>query len=101
MQRKLRNWSKNWKMIIQLLGIAMIYTIVWLPVSIVSLITMIDSDPEETENIANHFYFVTYLCEMAVPIVALFFWPELMQKLRRGLQSNSVAPLTVIAHSRN
>lgn len=88
-------------MIIQLLGIAMIYTIVWLPVSIVSLITMIDSDPEETENIASHFYFVTYLCEMAVPIVALFFWPELMQKLRRGLQSNSIAPFTVVAHSTN
>jgi hypothetical protein len=102
MQRNLRNWSKNWKMIIQLLSIAVIYTIVWLPVSIIYIISIINpSSPRATETIADHFYFLTYLCEIAVPVVALFFWPELMQKLRRHFRSNSIAPITMGAYSTN
>jgi len=94
MQRNLRRWSRNRKMIVQLLGIAIIYTIVWLPVSIVSLITMLHSSVESAESIANHFYYVTYLCELTVPVVSLFFWPEIMQKLHRRLRPSAVVFVT-------
>jgi hypothetical protein len=101
MQRNLRNWSKNWKMIIQLLGIAIIYTIVWLPLSIISLITMLYIDHKAAENIAIQFYFITYLCEMSVPIIALLFWPEMMQRIRRHIQPNAVASITMGPYSIN
>jgi hypothetical protein len=102
MQRNLRNWSKNWKMVIQLLGIAIIYTIIWLPLSIISLIEMFhrnDNTEKSATNIAKHFYFVTYLSEMSVPIVALLCWPEIMQKLQRRFRSNAVASVTVGPYS--
>jgi hypothetical protein len=102
MQRNLRNWSKNWKMVIQLLGIAIIYTIIWLPLSIISLIEMFhrnDNTEKSATNIAKHFYFVTYLSEMSVPIVALLCWSEIMQKLQRRFRSNAVASVTVGPYS--
>ena len=101
MQRNLRNWSKNWKMIIQLLGIAVIYSVIWLPVSVISLITMFSKTDRSTETIADHFYYLTYLCEMTLPIISLYFWPELMQRLRGGLRPTSIAPITVGVHSTN
>jgi len=99
MQRNLRNWSKNWKMIIQLLGIAIVYTIVWLPLSIISLISVFHYNENSTESIADHFYFLTYLCEMSVPIVALLFWPEIMKNLHRHAQLSAIGSITIAPYS--
>ncbi len=98
MQRNLRNWSKNWKMILQLLGIAVIYAIIWLPLAVISLISMFHNDDTATETIEDHFDFLSYLCELIVPIIAFYFWPEMMRKLRRCLRSTSIVPMTLSAH---
>jgi hypothetical protein len=101
MQRNLRNWSKNWKMIIQLLGIAIVYTIVWLPLSIISLISVFHYNENSTESIADHFYFLIYLCEMSVPILALLFWPEIMKNLHRHAQPSAIGSITIAPYSIN
>ena len=101
MQRNLRNWSKNWKMIAQLLGLALIYAIVWLPLSIISIISMFKHTEKSVETIDDHFYYLTYHCELIVVIMALIFWPELMLKLRGRFRSNSIVSITMGAQSTN
>ncbi len=86
MQRNLRNWSKNWKMITQLLGIAIFYTIIWLPIAIIRLIKISDKDNFHFGKVEDHLYFMTYLCEFTVPIVAIFLSPEILPKLHRRFQ---------------
>ncbi|CAF0975493.1 unnamed protein product [Rotaria sp. Silwood1] len=101
MQRNLRNWSKNWKMIVQLLAIVFMYMMVWLPLSIVSLITTLSqSVPFVFSSIENYLYFSSYLCEMCVPMAALFLAPEIIQKLRRHRPSSimDIASVTVAQH---
>ena len=90
MRRNLRNWSKNRKIIIQLLGIATIYTIVWLPLAIISLYTIFSEHCSYVENIGNYLYFLTYLCEMTVPILVLFLMPEIVKKLCLRSRSNAI-----------
>ena len=101
MQRNLRNWSKNWKMIVQLLGLALIYAIVWLPMSAISLLSMAGILNEAGESTADHFYYLTLHCELLVTIMALLFWPDIMQKLRPNLRSNSIVSVTMGAYSTN
>jgi len=86
MQRNLRNWSKNWKMIIQLLGITVVYTLVWLPLSIVSLISMfMENEPLELI-VDDYMYYLTYIADMSAPIVAFVFSPEINRRLRNRVQ---------------
>lgn len=102
MQRNLRNWSKNWKMILQLISIAICYAVVWLPLAVLSLIIMFSDHIEKhTENVSDHFDFMAYLSEMTLPIAALFFWPEIMRKLYRRCRSNTVASITMGPYSTN
>lgn len=100
MQRNLRNWSKNWKMIIQLLAIAVNYAIVWLPLAIISLAAMSSDDADyHTSNVSDQFNFIAYLSEMTVPIVALFFWPEIIQKFCRRFRPTAITSVTLGQHS--
>jgi hypothetical protein len=86
MQRNLRNWSKNWKMIIQLLGITVVYTLVWLPLSIVSLISMfMENEPLELI-VDDYMYYLTYIADMSAPFVAFIFSPEINRRLRNRVQ---------------
>ncbi|CAF2405391.1 unnamed protein product [Rotaria sp. Silwood2] len=103
MQRNLRNWSKNWKMIVQLLGMAIIYTIVWIPLSIVSLIATFTVNNSVMETIESHLYFASYLCEMVVPMIALLLAPEIILKLRGHMQSSvmDIASVTMGQHSKH
>ena len=89
-------------MIVQLLGIALIYTIVWLPLTFFSLIVMFGSTPGIAEVVEDYLYFLTYLCGMTVPILALFLSPELLRPFRRwqrsthvGDQSFTVGPVSL------
>ena len=101
MQRNLRNWSKNWKMIVQLLGIASLYIIIWIPLSIITLISTFHSDLETTVHVEDYFFFLTYLCEMTVPIGALFCCPEIIRRFQRRLRTNSIASVTMGPSSMN
>ena len=105
MQRNLRNWSKNWKMIIQLLGIAILYTIVWLPLVIFALIISSNKAGSQLniEDIEERWYYMTYLCELTVPIVALFLSPEIIPKLYRHFRPGTmrIGTLTGGTHSTN
>lgn len=95
MQRNLRNWSKNWKMIVQLLGLALIYAIIWLPLSIISIRSMFSQVENSSETVDDHFYYLTYHGELIVVIMALIFWPELMLKLRGRFRSDSLVSITM------
>src|SRR5690606_20912469 len=64
MQRNLRNWSKNWKMITQLLGISVVYTIVWIPLSIISLINTFE-DERRIPTIEDNMYYITYITDIS------------------------------------
>jgi hypothetical protein len=86
MQRNLRNWSKNWKMMIQLLGITVVYTLVWLPLSIVSLISMFTENDPLNLITDDYMYYLTYIADMSVPIVAFVFSPEVNRRLRNRVQ---------------
>ena len=101
MQRNLRNWSKNWKMIIQLLGIAIAYTIIWLPLSMITLIKISHKNYVNIGEVEDHFYFMTYLCQLTVPIVAIFLSPEILTKLCRRFQPTTtrVGSITYALHS--
>ncbi|CAF3634756.1 unnamed protein product [Rotaria sordida] len=103
MQRNLRNWSKNWKMIVQLLGIALVYTLVWLPLSIISLMTTFGNPYSSIHSIETNLLFISYLCEMCVPIVALFLTPEIILKLRGRMQSSivDIASVTMGQYSKH
>ncbi|CAF0756442.1 unnamed protein product [Adineta steineri] len=84
MQRNLRNWSKNWKMIVQLLGIALMYTVVWLPLSVVSLMATFTGS-ESLESIdENYLYYLTYLADLSIPVITFIFAPEINRRIRRG-----------------
>jgi hypothetical protein len=85
MQRNLRNWSKNWKMVVQLLGIAVTYTLVWLPILVFSFIEVFNGETSSTFIVHNYLYFLTYLCELGVPILALLLTPEIRQRLHRNM----------------
>ena len=101
MQRNLRNWSKNWKMIIQLLGIAIVYTIVWPPLAIILLIKQSHEDHSHIATVEDQLYFLTYLCEFTVPIVAIFLSPEILPKLCRRFQPTTtrIGSITNAPHS--
>ncbi|UJR28241.1 hypothetical protein I4U23_009491 [Adineta vaga] len=86
MQRNLRNWSKNWKMIVQLLGIAIVYSLVWLPLSAVSVINIFKKDDYLDMIGDEYLYYVTYLADMCIPIVALIVSPEINGRLRRQIR---------------
>jgi hypothetical protein len=88
MQRNLRNWSKNRKMIGQLLGIAIVYSIVWLPLSIISTMVTFGYISPEVEVLNEQLYILTYLNTMGIPIVAIFVSPELKLRFRPCRQSN-------------
>ncbi len=90
MQRNLRNWSKNWKMTVQLLGIAIIYIVVWIPLAIISIILIFDNNRPSVDNVEDYWYFATYLCELSVPCAALFLSTELMQHLCRRLRPSLI-----------
>lgn len=95
LRRNLGTWSKNWKMITQLLGIAITYAIVWLPLTFVSLATTFLKDSPTFEDIEHYLYFTTYLSELALPIVALFLAPEVMQKIRRRIRPGTITNVSV------
>ena len=107
MQRNVRYWLKNRKMIVQLLGIALIYTLVWLPLTVFSLIeTFGSSSGDVYRTVSEHLYFLTYLCAMTVPILALSLSPELQRPFRRCQrsgqvqdQSYTVGPISTYWHS--
>jgi hypothetical protein len=86
MQRNLRNWSKNWKMIVQLLGFSVMYTIVWLPLAILTLADRSSGHEDHIDTFEDYLYFLTYLCELGVPIVALFLSPEIMSTFNQSPQ---------------
>ena len=103
MQRNLRNWSKNWKMSIQLLGVASIYTVIWLPLAIISFILISHKDNHFVKSAEEYLHFVTYACEFSVPIVALCFSSQLMQNLCRRRRPNltSIPSVSIRQHSTN
>ncbi|CAF1082074.1 unnamed protein product [Adineta steineri] len=103
MQRNLRNWSKNWKMITQLLGIASIYTLVWIPLIIISFILIVNENHAFSKSVEDYLYFITYLCELCVPIVVLLLSSELIQSLNRRIwpNFNSMQSVTIGPYSTN
>ena len=89
-------------MIVQLLGIALIYTIVWLPLTVFSLIQIFGNSDVANVTVEDYLYVLTFLCGMAVPILALFLSPELLRPFRRwqrsthvGDQSFTVGPVSL------
>jgi hypothetical protein len=101
MQRNLRNWSKNWKMIAQLLGIAAVYALVWLPLSVISLIATFDTKSPFNRTVLDYMYYLTYITDISLPIVVFIFSPEINRRLCRCTPQNSVniASITRTHHS--
>jgi len=100
MQQNLRNWSKNSRMIIQLLSVSIVYTIVWMPLSVLSLISTFRKK-SVSQDAENFFYFCVYLCEMLVPVIGLISWPELTRRIRSHFRTNSVTSLSLGIYSTN
>jgi hypothetical protein len=98
-----RNWSKSWKMTVQLLGIAIIYIVVWIPLAIISFIHMFDKNRPFVNSVEDYWYFATYICELSVPCAALFLSTELMRHLCRRLRPNliSIPSVSVRQYSTN
>ena len=96
MQRNQGYWLKNRRMIVQLLGMAVVYSIIWLPYSVLSTIDTFDEN-DLYHNLTTGFLdFGVYLLEMTIPIVALLLWPELRSSLWRCLgRSTASAPSTI------
>ena len=90
MQRNLRNWSKNWKMIAQLLGIAVVYTIFWLPLSVISLIDTFAEDSKLNQLAEDYMYYFIYITEMCLPIVGFILSPEINRRLCKRLNPNII-----------
>ncbi|CAF3393183.1 unnamed protein product [Rotaria socialis] len=103
MQRNLGNWSKNWKMIVQLLGIAIVYVTVWGPLICLSLFSIFFYRNDLIDQIEHYMYFTSYLCDMITPIVAVFLAPELMQKLRGRTRPSTIdiGSVTIRQYSNN
>ncbi|CAF1614663.1 unnamed protein product [Rotaria magnacalcarata] len=103
MQRNLGNWSKNWRMIVQLLGIAIVYVIVWCPLICISLFSILFYHNDLIDQIEHYMYFTSYLCNIIIPIVAVFLTPELMQKLRGRTRPGTIdiGSVTIRQYSNN
>ncbi|CAF1299750.1 unnamed protein product [Adineta ricciae] len=93
MQRNLRNWSKNWKMIVQLLGIAAIYSLVWLPLATTSLVAIFKKDDDLGTITDTYLYYLTYLSDMCIPIAVLIFSPEINRRLVRRVRPTVVTSM--------
>jgi hypothetical protein len=94
MQRNLRNWSKNWKMMVQLLGIAAIYTFVWLPLSIISLYDTFGDKERFNHLLDNYMYYLTYITDISLPIVVFICSPEINRRLCRRVPRNVISTVS-------
>ena len=94
MQRNLRNWSKNWKMIVQLLGIAAIYTSVWLPLSVISLYDTFGDKTRFDHLLDTYMYYVTYVADISLPVVIFICSPELNRRLCRRIPLNVIGTVS-------
>jgi hypothetical protein len=95
---KQRNiWSKNRKVVLQLVSIALIYCIVWLPNVILML--MITFPPPNVNSaqiflIFQYVIFLTAFTPLLYPFVCIFGQPEILKKMKRVFQRRDrVIPL--------
>lgn len=94
--RNLQHQSRNHKLIIQLLGIAFMYTLLWLPVAIFSIVQSF-SENELLDHITDgYLYPLTYLCTTSFPVIAVFFTAELRDRFMQRFRSNRIRNDTLI-----
>ncbi|CAF3104057.1 unnamed protein product [Rotaria socialis] len=78
-------WRNNQALLVQLLLITSLHCIAWLPLCIVSLISLVEVPSSEViQELQNNWILVSpiYLTIIGFPVVCIFALPELRDKLR-------------------
>lgn len=86
-------WSKNRKMVLQLVSVASIYCLAWFPS--VMLILIVTFPPPHTDtaslfSIFQNTLFLTYVVPLLYPFVCLVGQPLILRKIKRRLQRHRV-----------
>ncbi|CAF1120541.1 unnamed protein product [Didymodactylos carnosus] len=82
-QKKVRRtfqWRNNRKMVIQLLAIASLYSLFWIPLAILSIIRTFYIPTFADVVTTYYFYYTPYLVQMLLPFVCLACLPQLIRK---------------------
>lgn len=64
----------------QLLGIAMMYLLAWIPYSTIVLIQMFQSSEQLAYILSTYFAYVPYLQSLLLPYVCILFIPSIKEK---------------------
>ena len=75
-------WNRSRRIIIQLISLSTLYTIVWLPCVICSVITIFTPVPFISALNSSYLSYYQYLASLLCPLVCLLGLPEIRDKLR-------------------
>ncbi|CAF5057868.1 unnamed protein product, partial [Rotaria sp. Silwood1] len=76
-----QQWNRSVKLGAQLITIGMLYVIGWVPYSLIVLIQMFKSSQELVDILLRFLAYLPYLQELILPFVAIFYMPEIKEKL--------------------
>ena len=83
-QKRARNqtrWSRQRKLALQLLYVAVIFIIFWIPLTVNGLILTFTSSEIALDLQANYFFFFVYMVPILLPFVSLSYLPQFCRKL--------------------